>query len=202
MKNITTMLLLGVVCGFTPGVSALTSTDANNILFLKQEEKLAHDVYQFLYVKWGHATFGNISLSEQRHMDAVDGLIARYRLEDESPEEQGQFTFPELQELYEQLIAQGSQSLAEALAVGVIIEEMDITDIQKMLAATTESPIRRVLTNLLNGSYNHLDAFNKALDQLAPSSQTAISTANDATTISCQPVASNPGKMKQQRGQR
>ena len=47
--------------GFTPVASALTSTDAANLLFLKQEEKLARDVYQVLYAKWGHMTFRNKS---------------------------------------------------------------------------------------------------------------------------------------------
>jgi hypothetical protein len=202
MNKIITILLFGAIYGFTPVVSALTSIDADNILFLKQEEKLARDVYQALYAKWAQATFRNISASEQRHMDAVDGLIARYRLTDTTPAMPGRFTFPQLQELYAELIALGSQSLAEALAVGVMIEEMDIADIQEMLDATRESPIRRVLTNLQNGSYNHLEAFNYALDQLTASGLTSSSTANNATDVSRQLVAPTPGNGRQQRGQR
>ncbi|MCI0534742.1 MAG: DUF2202 domain-containing protein, partial [Verrucomicrobiales bacterium] len=172
MKRILSTLLLTAVCGLGPTASALTPTDAENILFIKQEEKLARDVYQFLYATWGHVTFQNIALSEQRHMDAVDGLIARYRLEDKTPAELGKFTIPELQALYDQLVVAGSQSLAEALAVGVLIEETDIADLQEMLKTTRETPIRRVLTNLLNGSRNHLSAFSNALAQLTATTAT------------------------------
>lgn len=170
MKNITSVLLLGAVCSFTPAAFALTATDADNILFIKQEEKLARDVYQVLYAQWGHATFGNIAGAEQRHMDAVDGLIRRYGLTDTTPAQPGQFTITELQELYDELIALGSQSLENALAVGVLIEETDIEDLDTMLETTQENVIRRVLTNLRRGSYNHLDAFSRALDRSVGSS--------------------------------
>jgi hypothetical protein len=108
----------------------------------------------------------NISVSEQQHMDAVDGLIQRYGLTDTTPAEPGQFTIPELQTLYNELVVWGNTSLADALSVGVAIEELDIADIQEMLDATREKPIRRVLSNLQAGSYNHLDAFTRALAQV------------------------------------
>jgi hypothetical protein len=200
MKKIIATILLGAVSGFTPAASAITSTDAANILFLKQEEKLARDVYQALYEKWGHTTFANIKVSEQRHMDAVDGLIARYRLTDPTPPEAGQFTYTELQELYAQLIAKGELSLKDALEVGVLIEDLDIEDIQEMLDATTVSVIRRVLTNLQNGSYNHLAAFNNALDQLAASQETGTAVTGSATRCGCQPVCPTSGKGQRQRG--
>jgi hypothetical protein len=162
-KSIAALVLLS---GFVSTASAITATDAANILFIKQEEKLARDVYQVMYAKWGHTTFKNIAAAEQQHMDAMDGLIARYGLTDTTPAEQGKFTFPELQALYDELIATGSQSLEQALKVGVLIEVTDIADIQAALEATRETPIRRVLTNLQNGSRNHLSAFNTALSRL------------------------------------
>ena len=60
---------------------------------------------------------------------------------------------------YNQLIARGSQSLAEAIQVGAAIEEIDILDLQERLAQTDNTDIQQVFTNLLNGSYNHLRAF-------------------------------------------
>jgi len=155
-KAITAAILLG---GFAATASALTAPEESSILFIKQEEKLARDAYQALYTQWGAAIFANIAVSEQRHMDAMDGLIARYRLQDTTPEEPGQFAIPELQELYNDLVTQGSVSLIEALKVGVLIEEADIADIQAALPLTRERPIKNVLGNLLNGSLNHLAAF-------------------------------------------
>jgi len=151
-----------LMSSLVPAALALTATEASNILFIKQEEKLARDVYQVLYAKWGHVTFGNIAVSEQRHMDAVDGLIARYRLTDTTAAEAGEFTYPKLQALYEELITLGNQSLTDALAVGVLIEETDIADLQEALKATRERPIRKVFSNLMDGSYNHLAAFTRA----------------------------------------
>lgn len=153
-----------LLSGFASTALALTANEAANILFMKQEEKLARDVYQVLYAKWGDITFGNIASSEQRHMDAVDNLITRYSLTDNTPAATGEFTYPELQALYDELVALGNQSLEEALAVGVLIEKTDIADLKEALKSTKERPIRNVFNNLMDGSYNHLDAFTRALN--------------------------------------
>jgi hypothetical protein len=162
-KFLLTVVLLG---GLTQGAFALTTSESASILFMKQEEKLARDVYRVLHAHWGHVTFANIAVSEQRHMDAVGNLIARYRLVDTTPTEVGKFTYPELQSLYDELITLGSKSLKEALAVGVLIEQTDIADLREALKSTRERPIRTVFSNLMDGSYNHLAAFTSALTSL------------------------------------
>jgi len=144
--------------------SALTPQEAETILFMKQEEKLARDVYQTLHAQWGAAIFANIAVSEQQHMDAIDGLIARYRLKDTAPPAVGEFTYDELQALYEELLLKGGNSLQDALEVGVLIEETDIEDLVAALKTTRERPVKNVFGNLLNGSRNHLAAFLKWLN--------------------------------------
>lgn len=139
---------------------ALTPAEETSVLFMKQEEKLARDVYQVLHAQWGAKIFNNIAASEQKHMNAVDKLIVANGLEDATPEAAGEFTYPELQELYDQLVEQGSVSLADALAVGVAVETEDIADLENALAVTEDAAVRRVFTNLLNGSLRHLAAFN------------------------------------------
>jgi len=143
--------------------SALTANEASAILFMKQEEKLARDAYNALHAQWGAVVFKNIAASEQQHMNAVDGLIVRYRLKDNTPAKPGEFTYPELQELYDTLVADGGISLKDALEVGVTIEEVDIEDLRAALASTREKPLKNVFGNLLNGSLNHLAAFTKWL---------------------------------------
>ena len=155
-KTIAAAVLLG---GLTSNASALTASEANHILFMKQEEKLARDVYKALHAKWGVAIFANIAASEQNHMNAVDGLIVRYRLRDTTPPGDGVFFYEELQELYNDLIEKGGKSLTDALEVGVLIEETDIEDLRAALLAARERPIKNVFGNLLNGSLNHLAAF-------------------------------------------
>ena len=77
----------------------------------------------------------------------------------------GVFTDPELQALYDQLVAQGSESLSSALRVGAAIEEIDILDLEERLAQTAQPDIVQVYQNLLAGSSNHLRAFVSVLEQ-------------------------------------
>lgn len=148
-----------MLSGLISSASALTVPEASAILFMKQEEKLARDVYKTLYVQWGAAIFANIAASEQNHMNAIDGLISRYRLKDTTPAAVGEFTYEELQTLYNALIEKGGESLTDALEVGVLIEETDIEDLRAALLTARERPIRNVFGNLLDGSLNHLAAF-------------------------------------------
>ena len=143
----------------------LTELEEQNILFMREEEKLARDVYLVMYDLWGADIFVNISESEQRHMDAIERLITRYGLEDPvAVDVIGEFVDPDLQLLYDDLVKAGEASLEEALKVGVLIEEKDIDDLILAIADTDKRNITRVFQNLLNGSYNHLDAFNAYLD--------------------------------------
>lgn len=137
----------------------LSDSEAAALLFMREEEKLAHDVYTALYEKWGLAIFQNIASSEQAHTDAVKSLLDRYGLQDPASAQVGVFTNPELQSLYTTLVSQGSQSLAEALKVGAAIEEIDILDLEERLAQTDNADIQQVFNNLLNGSYNHLRSY-------------------------------------------
>jgi hypothetical protein len=187
MNKHLTILLLGTACSLGPAAAALTPAETSAILYLKQEEKLARDVYQALSAQWGQRPFASITASEQRHLSAVDGLIRRFGVQDSTPAAPGQFSIPELQALYDALILQGSQSLANALAVGVLIEETDIADLDELLAAARDRTVRQVMTHLRQGSYQHLAAFNAALAPLMTSGNTAGSAAGSCTPPSVPP---------------
>lgn len=140
--------------------ASLTEDEAAGLAFMREEEKLAHDVYVALYDKWGLPVFKNISAAEQTHSDAVKRLLDRYGVEDPAAgNAAGEFTNPTLQSLYDQLVAQGSLSITDALKVGAAIEEIDILDLQERIAQTDKADIKRVYSNLLKGSENHLRAF-------------------------------------------
>ena len=140
----------------------LTSAESASLQYMREEEKLAHDVYVTLYAKWGLRIFNNISGAEQRHTDAIVTLLNRYGISDPAAGNPlGVFTNPDLQALYDKLIAQGSISTAEALKVGVLIEQTDIEELKTHIAETTKADILQVYNNLLGGSQNHLRAFSR-----------------------------------------
>jgi len=142
----------------------ISTEEAEDLVFMREEEKLARDVYAVMHERWGHLVFLNIAQSEETHMAALLRLLERYAIPDPVGENGvGVFTNPQLQDLYEQLITQGNTSLEEALRVGVLIEEKDITDIRDAIARTDNRDIVRVYTNLVWGSDNHLRAFSKVL---------------------------------------
>jgi hypothetical protein len=62
--------------------SDLSPEETAALLFMREEEKLARDVYNTLYEIWGQPTFTNIAASEQTHMDEVKLLLERYSLAD------------------------------------------------------------------------------------------------------------------------
>lgn len=141
-------------------VSGLSEGEISGIIFMREEEKLARDVYLYLADLWGMNIFANIADSEDTHMGAVLSLIDMGDLEDPAQGMgYGDFFNEELQSLYNELISRGEESLAEALLVGAAIEEIDILDLQKFLAETDDQSIAEVYQNLLNGSINHLNSF-------------------------------------------
>lgn len=144
----------------------LTPFEIEGITFMREEEKLARDVYIALYKKWGATIFYNISGSEQHHTDAVGSLIVKYHLIDPFQPQLGVFTNQQLQYLYNDLILKGTQSLLDAVEVGLMIEEIDILDLEKFLSLTDKADIQQVFTNLVNGSFNHLRAFSSQYTRL------------------------------------
>lgn len=134
-------------------VVLIDSDDIASLTLMREEEKLARDVYKLLYEKWGVPIFDNISKSEQTHMDAILTLLNRYGIDD--PVEGldvGEFKNQVMEDLYDKLTTNGTATLIEALKVGVDIEKMDILDLENGINATTLRDIKRVYTNLLNGS--------------------------------------------------
>jgi hypothetical protein len=144
----------------------LTAKEIEGILYMREEEKLARDVYLTLYEQWDLSIFQNIANSEQTHMDAVKTLIDRYGLDDPAAgNDVGEFTDPTLGALYADLVATGGQSLTDALHVGAAIEEIDILDLEDYVSQTDAWDIQRVYGSLTKGSRNHLRSFVATLER-------------------------------------
>jgi hypothetical protein len=138
----------------------LNSAEEADLTYLREEEKLARDVYLALGEQWGLPIFSNIAGAEQRHMDAMLTLLEKYELPDPVGENApGEFANPDLQALYGDLVAQGSASLDDALTVGATIEDLDIEDIVEMRERTDNEDMTLAYQNLEKGSRNHMRSF-------------------------------------------
>lgn len=147
-------------------LAALSTAEANSLVFMREEEQLAHDVYAVCATLWSPPVFANISASETTHSAAVKALLDRYQVADPlAGLPNGTFKTPAFQTLYESLVARSRVSLIDALKVGVEIEELDIRDITAQKVAIDNADILMVYDNLLRGSRNHLRAFMKVLIQ-------------------------------------
>ncbi len=142
----------------------LSDAERDALLYMREEEKLAYDVYVALGDVWGTQVFSNIADAERTHTDSVKVLLDRYGITDVTTSgAAGVFTDPKLQELYDQLVATGTTSLVDALSVGATIEDVDIADLR---ARATDNPdIQLVYDNLEKGSRNHLRAFVRQLSK-------------------------------------
>lgn len=145
--------------------ATLSDDESEGLQFIREEEKLAHDVYLALYAKWGAQVFSNIASSEAQHTEAVRQLLVAYGVDDPAAGmPAGSFVNAELQALYNRLVAAGQPSLIDALKVGCLIEEKDILDLASAEAELEGEPaIVTVYESLLCGSRNHLRAFNSNL---------------------------------------
>lgn len=171
---------------FTTTIDDLSDADIDGLLFISEEEKLAHDVYTYFYDKYELSIFERIANSEAKHMDAVLNLINHFGLTNPASDEAGVFNNDALQTLYNQLIEQGNATVEDALAVGALIEETDILDLEKLLNNTENSDISMVFNHLLNGSFQHLKGFTRTLQtyEVVYSPQLLSQEAYDAILLS------------------
>ncbi len=167
VKSEGTSLVLGAnLTGVLPASPPATTSEADMLTYMKEEEKLAKDVYTTLNAKWNVQVFTNIANAEATHINAVVALMEHLGLSNTSLLPVGEFQTPEFTNLYNQLVAQGSISLAEAYKVGALIEEKDIFDLNENMSKTSNTNIIMVFENLLRASSNHLRAFNRQLTSL------------------------------------
>ncbi len=141
-------------------IASLSAGEINSLNFMREEEKLARDVYNGLARKWKANIFTNIAASEQTHMDAVLQLLNKYGLPDPVISDgEGVFANVALHTLYLQLMERGSASLLAAYQTGAYIEDLDIHDLLTAKEYIDNEDILYVYDNLIKGSRNHLRSF-------------------------------------------
>lgn len=183
MKNLLVLMLLGFISlscdqsiveptvlsdDITTAVNlpaeSLSDFEKQSLLLMREEEKLARDVYTFLYQKWGVNVFTNISKSENTHTNAILALLNKYQISDPVGNSAvGVFTNPTLQGLYNDLTTKGSANVTAALTVGATVEDLDIFDLMEHQKQIDNQDINLVYANLTKGSRNHIRSFTARL---------------------------------------
>ncbi|MGC9470449.1 MAG: DUF2202 domain-containing protein [Bacteroidales bacterium] len=145
---------------------SLSQEEARSLVLLREEEKLARDVYRFFHSRHSWRPFANIARSEQAHMDAILYLLEKYDLEDPAANAaEGEFRNRQWKTLYRELTERGKDDPLEALRAAALIEETDINDLQEALNGFAGNPdVIRVYSNLLRASKIHLQTFVRLLE--------------------------------------
>jgi len=134
--------------------------EEQSLVFMREEEKLARDVYLTFHEQWEKPVFANIAESEQTHTDTIEEMLEKYGVPDPVVDDTiGVFVNSFLLEKYYELVAKGQVSELDALMVGAFIEELDIIDLQEAIDSTDQEDLEQVYSNLMRGSRNHLRAF-------------------------------------------
>lgn len=146
--------------GTTAADGSASDQVAIDLVALREEEKLARDVYLTLFDKFGLNIHQNIAGSEQSHTDAVKARLAALGITDPVQDDTvGVFTSAEFAKLYAELVAAGSKSELDALLVGATIEDLDLYDIEVMRSHTSDADLLALYDSLACGSRNHLRSF-------------------------------------------
>lgn len=158
------------VNSYTPSeqfsIDPISEEEIQGLLYMREEEKLARDVYLKMLEKYEARVFDNISGAEQRHMDFVKELLDKFSIIDPvTNNETGVFSNSDLSAAYTRFIEQGNISLIDALKAGAEIEDMDIADLNKQMKNVTNEDIMKTYKYLKQGSENHLRAFMRNLDR-------------------------------------
>ena len=155
---------VGTTCVLMPSQD-VDENETEALVWVREEEKLAHDVYLTLYEKWNSNVFINIANSESQHTEAIKQFLEKYGITDPVQNyEVGVFTNPDLRKLFEDLTSRGEKSLLDAFIVGATIEDLDIYDLNEAISETDNEDIKCVYNNLKQGSENHMRSFVRQIE--------------------------------------
>jgi len=197
MMTIGTMFLQypGITQAIGPGAgNTLDINEKIHLLFMRAEEKLAHDVYFVLGEKYPDYAFTNIVDSETNHTDSMIDALDKYDLEDPNIDDGiGEFNEANFGEYFSQKFYslttleshRPKDMLLEALKNGALIEELDMHDIVSCpkvivdadngigedecgMDYTDENLLISKYDQLLEGSKDHLRAFVRQIESTFP----------------------------------
>ena len=139
-----------------------------------EKEKLAMEVYKTLIAKWDKPVFEKVGKSESMHMWRINifldvNNIAIPSLALSTSDTTGtevRFTSESLQTRYDELVKQGDISELDAYKVGALIEETSISELEAVLAKTTNPDLKTMYGHLKMSSSGHLRKLNAEIVKL------------------------------------
>lgn len=162
--------MMALLISASLNAQTISDSEKAGILLMREEEKMARDVYQALNEKWDQMPFTHISESEIRHMAEMKTLIDKFKLEDpvqKIKDQRGIYENQLLKKLYDELTLSGLTSLEAAFRAGAKVEEVDIRDLKAEMKKSTNEEIISTYTYLIGASENHLRAFVRNLKRLS-----------------------------------
>lgn len=151
----------------------LTSDEIEFLYAVREDEKLARDIYNSFYSLYASKPMSNIAKAEENHIAAVERLFYFYSINYPAVGEAGVFADATRQSYYNELISKGT-TLLDAYKAAAYLEEKDIADYEAVLPSITNPNIKLVIEHLIKGSINHFKATLRQIDALGGEYQAAV----------------------------
>ena len=152
----TTFALAGVTPAFD-STADLTADEIEFIYAVREDEKVARDLYFSFFGTFGLKPFENIGKAEDNHIKATEKLFDYYEIDYPALSENGKFENAIRQKLYDSLLLKGTPEL-EAFKVMALLEETNIAEYGEVLKTIVNPNIKIVIENLAKASVNHFKA--------------------------------------------
>ena len=169
----------------TPPFDSTADLNADEIEFIyavREDEKVARDLYKAFFDNYKLKTFENISKAEANHMKAAEKLLDYYEVEYPAASDYGKFADTARQALYERYLQKGNTAM-EAFKVMVYLEEENIVSYNEVLKDITNPNIKLVIENLSKASENHLRAAVRQITALGGTYQASLMTEEQYKSI-------------------
>ncbi|MDD3034385.1 MAG: DUF2202 domain-containing protein [Bacteroidales bacterium] len=160
----------------------LTASEIEYIYAVREDEKLAGDLYSAFFEMYKIKTFENIAKAEINHMKATERLLEYYGITYPVAGDKGKFENPVRQALYDSLLQKGSTAL-EAFKVMAQYEEYNIVQYKADLAVITNENLKIVIENLEKGSENHFKATIRQITALGGTYSAQVMTQEEYSAI-------------------
>ena len=170
----TTFALAGVTPAFD-STADLTADEIEFIYAVREDEKVARDLYFSFFGTFGLKPFENIGKAEDNHIKATEKLFDYYEIDYPALSENGKFENAIRQKLFDSLLLKGTPEL-EAFKVMAMLEESNIVEYGEVLKTIANPNIKIVIENLARASANHFKAAIRQITALGGTYTPAIMT--------------------------
>jgi len=170
----TTFALAGVTPAFD-STADLTADEIEFIYAIREDEKVARDLYFSFFGTFGLKPFENIGKAEDNHIKATEKLFDYYEIDYPALSENGKFENAIRQKLFDSLLLKGTPEL-EAFKVMAMLEESNIVEYGEVLKTIANPNIKIVIENLARASANHFKAAIRQITALGGTYRPALMT--------------------------